>query len=298
MVQGGPRKVQGPDLLGKLALILLFFSFAFGELVDRVVANVNGEPILESELKIAQIFYGVGDRERVLKELIDKHLIAQFLEAQGVKVPESYLNTVLSNIAKTGGKTLGQLYEELYREGLTPEDLRNFLRVEIASTVAFSEFMKGKLRVSEVEIELERLKRGEVKYLREIDLVVVSKEKKEELLRALSEVGPNIESLAKKLGIKVERLKVEKGELVEPLDEEVWRGGVGQMVVAEDEENIYLAEVVREVRLYSGRSEEEIREEILRRKIRRERERILEKLKREALIEILYPREAFASSPP
>lgn len=298
MVQGGPEKVRGEGLYGKLALILLILSTAFGEMVDRVVANVNGEPILESEIKVAQIFYGIPNREEVLRRLIDNHLIAQFLKGQGISLPEGYLEAVIRDIARSNGKTLDQLYAEIYREGLTPEDLRNFLRVEITATLGFREFMKGRIRVSELEIELERLKKGEVEYVREVDLLIVPKERKEQVLKAVSEAGLDIGKLAKKLGIEPERLKVKKGELVEALDREIWRVGVGHMAVAEDEENLYLAKVIKEHRIYSGRTEEEIREEILRRKIQKERERLLEKLRRESLVEILPPRGLAVSSPP
>ncbi len=298
MVQRDPEKVSGGVIHRKLAVMLLTFSLAFADLVDRVIANVNGEPILESELKVASIFYGSADREEVLRRLIDNHLIAQFLRSQGMNIPDGYLEAVVRDVAKANNKTLDQLYRELYEEGITPEDLRNFLKVEVLATLGFSEFMQNRIKVSELEIELERLKKGEVEYLREIDLIVVPKDRKEDILRTLSEEGLDLKRVASKLGLQLERLKVKKGELIKALDEEIWKIGVGQIAVAEDEENIYLAKVVREHRVYSGRTEEEIREEILRTKILRERERILEKLRRESLVEILHPPGLAVSSPP
>ncbi len=298
MVQGDTEKVQGGGLYGKLAVILVLVSLAFGDLIDRVVANVNGEPILESELKVASIFYGNKDREDLIKDLIDRHLLAQFLRTQGINIPEGYLNAVLHDIAKSNGKSLEQLYRDLYQEGLTPEDLKNFLSVEIAYSLGFMEYMRRKVKVSDLEIELERLKSGEVEYLREIDLLVISKGRKEDVLRSVSEAGLDLRKIAGKLGVGLERLKVRKGELVKPLDEEVWRVKVGQVAIAEDEENIYIAKVIREHRLYSGRSEEQIREEILKRKVELERKKILEKLRRESLVEILHSQGLAVSSPP
>jgi parvulin-like peptidyl-prolyl isomerase len=299
MVQGDPKKIQGGGLYRKLALILLLLGgLSFGELVDRVVANVNGEPILESDLKVARIFYGPMKREELLKKLVDNHLIAQYLRSQGMSLPEGYLDAVIRDIARSNHKTVDQLYAELYREGLTPEDLRSFLSLEILANTGFAEFMKKRIKVSELEIEIERLKKGEVEYKREIELLVIPKGRKEEVLRALSEVGTDLTKLSSRLRLSLERLEVGRGDLVEPLEEEVWRVGVGQIAVAEDEENLYLAKVLKEKKLYSGRSEEEIREEILRRKIQRERIRVLEKLRKESLVEILLPREQVVSSPP
>ncbi|MDQ7037837.1 MAG: peptidylprolyl isomerase [Aquificota bacterium] len=297
MVQGGPQTVRGKGLYGKLALILLLLGTAFGEMVDRVVANVNGEPVLESEVRVAQIFYGNPDREEVLRRLIDNHLIAQYLKGQGVNVPEGYLEAVIRDVARSNGKTLDQLYEEIYQEGLTPDDLKSFLRVEITATLGFREFMKGRIRVSELEIELERLRKGEVDYVREVDLLVVPKERKDHVLKAVSEAGLDISRLAERLGVKPERLRVRRGDLVEVLDREIWRAGVGHVAIAEDEENLYLAKILKEHRIYSGRTEEEIREEILRRKLQEERKKLLEKLRREGLVEILRPRGLAVSSP-
>ena len=290
MVQEGFRGLPCGGLLGKLALILLL-STSFGELVDRVVANVNGEPILESELRIAEFFYPSESRDRLIQRLVENHLLAQFLRSKGVSVPDTYLDKVLRDIARASGKTLEELSEDLLRIGLTLEDLKNFLRTEIASTVAFREYMKRRIRVSELEVELDRLRRGEVEYMREIELIVVDKGRKEELLRAISEAGVDLKELGRRLGLRTERLRIKKGELVEPLDEEVWKARVGQTVVSEDEKNLYLAKVLRELRLYSGRSEEEIREEILMRKIERERRRVLSELREESLVEILPPLE-------
>lgn len=267
-------------------ILLLLIGLSFSQLLDRVVANVNGEPILESELKVARIFYGAVDRRELINMLVEKHLIAQFLRENGMNVPEAYIDQVVKEIAESNGRSLEELYEDLRREGLTPDDLRSFLRVEITATLGLREYLRNRIEVSEIEIELERLRKGEVDYLREIELLIIPASKKEKVLEAVSEKGSDLQEIAKSLGLKTERLRVKRGELVEPLDREVWRTPKGELTVAEDGEHLYLARVLREVRVFSGRSEEEIREEILRKKIEREREEIVRKLRRERFVEI------------
>ncbi|HHJ64518.1 MAG TPA: peptidylprolyl isomerase [Aquifex aeolicus] len=267
-------------------ILLLLIGLSFPQLLDRVVANVNGEPILESELKVARIFYGAVDRRELINMLVEKHLIAQFLRENGMNVPEAYIDQVVKEIAESNGRSLEELYEDLRREGLTPDDLRSFLRVEITATLGLREYLRNRIEVSEIEIELERLRKGEVDYLREIELLIIPASKKEKVLEAVSEKGSDLQEIAKSLGLKTERLRVKRGELVEPLDREVWRTPKGELTVAEDGEHLYLAKVLREVRVFSGRSEEEIREEILRKKIEREREEIVRKLRRERFVEI------------
>ncbi|WP_457599769.1 peptidylprolyl isomerase [Hydrogenivirga sp.] len=264
----------------------MFFGLSFAQLLDRVVANVNGEPILESELKVAEMFYGIHDRDRLISLLVEKHLIAQFLKEQGLNVPDDYIENLIRDIAKSNKKSVEELYRDLYKENLSPEDLRNFLRVEVASNLGLGEYLRSRVKVSEVEIELEKLKKGDIKYLKEVELLVVDKKDKEKLLKLVGRYGEDIEKIAKEMGYQVERLKVGRGELVENLDREIWRAKRGQLAVAEDGDNIYLAKVLRDVRIISGRSEDEIKEELLSKKLEDEKAKLVEKLKNSSLIEI------------
>ncbi len=288
MVQRDPKGLQAGALLkGALALLLIVSYLSFGQLLDRVVANVNGEPILESELKVASIFYGTEDRQKLIDILVEKHLVAQFLHQQGLNIPEGYIDQLIKDIAASNGKSVEQLYKELYKENLTPEDLRNFLKVEVASTLGLREYLSSRIDVSEVEIELERLKHGEVEFLKEIELLVVNKKDKDRLLQLIGEIGSDLEKIANALGEKTEKLKVRKGELVESLDREVWRVREGDLAIAEDEEHIYLAKVLRTVKVFSGRSEDEVKREILTKKMEEEKKRIITKLKKESFVQIL-----------
>ena len=288
MVQERSEKLPLGDLLkGTLIILLAFFHIGFGQLLDRVVANVNGEPILESELKVASIFYGIKDRKKLIDILVEKHLIAQFLSKQGLNIPEDYIDQLIKDIATSNKKSVEELYEELRKENLTIEDLRNFLRVEVASTLGLREYLSSRIDVSEVEIELERLKHGEVTFLREIELLVIDKKDKEKLLKAIEQGGTDLERIARALGAQVEKLKVKRGDLVDSLDREVWKVREGDLAIAEDEESIYLAKVLRTVRIFSGRSEDEIKKEILTRKMEEEKKRIISELKKESFVQIL-----------
>jgi len=287
MVPGYLKGLPSGAIPAKVGVILcLLIGLSFPQLLDRGVANVNGEPLLESQLRVARFFYGAMERQELINLLVEKHLIAQFLQERGMNVPDAYVDQVIEDIAESNRRSVEELYEDLRREGLTPEDLRSFIRVELASTLGLREYLQRSIEISEIEIELERLKKGEVEYLREIELLVVGPEKREEILRALEEKGPDVEAIARTLGLETERLRVKRGELVEALDREVWRTPKGELAVAEDGENIYLAKVLREIRVFSGRSEEEIREEILRKKLEEEKEKIVRKLRKERFVEI------------
>ncbi len=287
MVPGYLKGIPLGALPAKVGVVLcLLVSLSFSQLVDRVIANVNGEPLLESQLSIARMFYGAMSREELINLLVEKYLIAQFLRERGMNIPDTYVDRVLEDIARSSRKSVEELYEDLRREGLTPEDLRSFLKIELLSTLGLREFLRQNIEISEIEIELERLRKGEVEYLREIELLVVSSDRKEEILRAIDERGSDLKAIAQALGLETETLRVKRGELVEALDREVWRTPAGELAIAQEGDSIYLAKVVREVRVFSGRSEEEIREEILSRKMEEERKRMVRKLRKERFVEI------------
>ncbi len=287
MVQGKVRAIQRKVILRILIVLLCFIGASYSQLLDRVVANVNGEPVLESELKIAKMFYNLDDRGKLIDILVNKHIVFQFLTEKGLNIPPEYIETVIKDIAKSNNKTVEELYIELRKEGLTPQDLENFIKVELASTYGLKDFLRKSIKVSDVEIELERLKSGEVSFLKDIELLVVSKDRKDELLQLVSEHGQDLGKIAKELALKPERLKVRKGELIEALDKEVWKVRDGDVAIAEDEEHIYLAKVLRTVREISGRSEDQIRQEIINRKLKEEEAKLIEKLKKRSFVEIL-----------
>ncbi len=286
MVSGCIEKLQAGVLSGKpLIFILLLVSLTRAELIDRVIANVGGEPVLESEVRLAGNVFGVNDLKKAVQMLVEKHAIAVYLRSKGFKVPPDYIDRVIEDIARSNGKTVSELYRELYEEGFAPSDFRHLIEVEVASTLLYREFLSREIEISEIEIELERLKKGEVEYLKEIKLLTVPKSKKNEVLEAVAQRGGRVDALAKELGVEPEILKVKKGELLQELDAQVWGPGSG-IAVAEDEENIYLAEVVRTIRVFKGRSEDEIREEIFMRKLKEKEKEMLSEIKKEIFIEV------------
>jgi len=287
MVSGCLEKLSAGVLSRKpLILIFLLVVISRAEIVDRVIANVGGEPVLESELKLASSVFGIKDREKLYQVLIDKHAVAVFLRGKGFKVPPDYIDRVIEDIAKDNNKSVTELYKELYEEGFTPSDFKHLIEVEVSSTLLFREFLSRQIEVSEIEIELERLKKGEVEYLKEIKLLTVPKSKKDVVLKAVSTSGSDLDKLARDLNLKPEVLRVKKGDLLEELDRQVWRSDSG-LAVAEDEENIYLATVIRTVRVFKGRTEDEIREEIFMRKLREKEKEMMSRIKKEIFIEKL-----------
>ena len=72
MVSGGFKKA--------LCGVLLWTAISFSAvLVDRVVASVYSEPILESDVKMGMLFYEGLTKKQVVDKLVEHMLLYQFL---------------------------------------------------------------------------------------------------------------------------------------------------------------------------------------------------------------------------
>jgi len=267
--------------------VLLWTTLSFSAvLVDKVVASVNSEPILESDLKMGILYYATTDRKQVLDKLVDDMLLYQFLVGRGLQVPPELIEEALQNIARANRMSLEGIAQELAKEGLTLQDLRRFLERELLATQGLSAFLEREVKVSDVELELEKLKSGNVKVVRDIELLVIDR-KDEGKLKATFNSEKPLEILANDMGLNLERLRIGKGELVDALDKEVWKASPGQLVFAEDKDHIYIAKVIAQEELTEGKSPEELRQEILLRKMEARRQELLERLRRNSFIKIV-----------
>lgn len=279
MVSGGIKKV--------FCGILLWSVLSFSAVpVDRVVASVNSEPVLESDVRMGMLYYATSNKKQVLDRLVENMLLYQFLTGRGLQAPPELIEEAIQNIARANNTTIEGIARELAGEGLTLRDLRRFLEIELLATQGFNAFLEREVRVSELEIELERLKSGDVRVVREVELLVVDR-KDEERLRGKFDPNRGLEELSRALGLNLERLRVERGELVEALDREVWKASPGQLVFAEDREHIYIARVVSQGEVAGGKSQEELRQEILLRKIQARKQELLDRLRRNSFIKIV-----------
>jgi parvulin-like peptidyl-prolyl isomerase len=282
MVGENLKKLSGGILLFTALVVL---SFAQG-LVDRVVASVNGDPILESDVKLGMLFYNTTNKREVISKLVDVWLINQFLQGKGIGVQEELLDQALVKIAQANNMSLEKLQNELQKEGLTLRDLKEFLRKEILFSQGIYAVLLREVNVSSLDLELEKLQRGEVEVKRLVEVLVVDKKDGERLMKAL-EKTKDLGELAKALGLKVETLLVKKGELVESLDKEVWNAKVGDIVFGEDKEHIYVAKVLGVKEEYKGKSLEELKEELLQKKLEERKRELLQNLRKKSFIKII-----------
>lgn len=213
-----------------------------GNIVDRVVASVNGEPILESDLKIAMVYFGTKDAKLALKRLIDIYVIYQYLSSNHMGTPETFLDQTIKDMASQNNLTIEQLYEQLRKQGISPEQFRSFLSKEILATAGFAQYLRKSVKITPTDIELLKLKYGKPNIERKIELIIVPMKDKDKLSKILNNTD-SIEKMARALGVNVQTLEVQKGDLKENLDKQVWKASKGEIVFAQGKNNIYVAKI-------------------------------------------------------
>jgi len=156
----------------KLLLTLLCCSLftsilpAHAESLDRIVAVVEDDVILDSELQresamIEQrIKAGKSEmppmsvlRRQVLERMIVDKLQRQLAEKAGINVTEEMLTSSATDIARRNNMTLKQFREELEGQGMTYESFLANLRNEIIINQLRGREIGGRVKVTDREVE-------------------------------------------------------------------------------------------------------------------------------------------------
>lgn len=121
-----------------LFTIVSFFAFSNGvQAVERVVATINGAPILESQVKraLGKKANTETNRQAAVDSIIDDILVQQAIKESGVKVNYAQVDQIIENIAAQNGLTYGQLLDALDYQGISFESYRR----QIANQLLMSE---------------------------------------------------------------------------------------------------------------------------------------------------------------
>ena len=79
---------------------------------EKVVATVNGIPVLESQVQGA-LNKKTNNRQAALNKVIDDILVDQAVQESGVKVNNAQVDKIIEGIAAQNGLTFGQLLDAL-----------------------------------------------------------------------------------------------------------------------------------------------------------------------------------------
>jgi len=155
---------------GGFLLAIMFFLVPLGHaaVVDRIVAVVNDEIILLSEMDAAfepyrtkvEAAYQGKDRAGALAEarraflgrLIDGRLIEQEAKQKGISIKDEELTAVIKEIIDKRNISLADFTEELVKGGISLEFYKNDIREQMVKMRLVQRELKSKVIVTDKEI--------------------------------------------------------------------------------------------------------------------------------------------------
>ncbi|MGO1503227.1 MAG: peptidylprolyl isomerase [Marinobacter sp.] len=153
-------------LLMLLAVVLSFSAQAERKLLDQVVAIVDDDVVLQTELearintitgRLSAQGTGLPPRrlleERVLEQLITESVQLQMAEKMGMRISDNELNETLVNIADRNGMSLSEFESQLATEGVSYRQAREQIRQEMISSRVQQRQVGSRVRVTEREVE-------------------------------------------------------------------------------------------------------------------------------------------------
>ncbi len=143
------------------------------QLIDRVVAVVNDDVILASELRdemrklvsrlraanVAPPSIEVLMR-RAAEQLVLEKLQLNEAERLGISVDQDTLTKALNNIAAKNGLSLGELRSAVEKDGMEFGQFRNSIREQILITRLRNREVIGRIQVSKIEVENQLARAG------------------------------------------------------------------------------------------------------------------------------------------
>jgi len=159
-----------PSLLGP--------AEARGEIVERVVAKVNGQIITLSEFQARQLQAAqaakvdpsqIGtflrqNNAKILQQAIDEILLVQRAEDAGAKASPQAVEDVIASIKKENNLTTEEQFQEaLEREGMTVDELKRNIERQMAQRMIMHRDIEPKIAPTDAEclVEYEKLKATE-----------------------------------------------------------------------------------------------------------------------------------------
>jgi peptidyl-prolyl cis-trans isomerase SurA len=162
-----------------LLLTISFNNFAKEQLLDEIVAIVEEDVILRSELdravnNVVQQFQARQAQlpptsvleKQVLEKLINMEIQVQKADQAGVRVSEAEVDQALSQIASQNQLTLQQMQMAIENDGMSFAEFRNDMLKELKSEKIRNGLAEQEVKVSEHEVDLfladNQLNQGEV----------------------------------------------------------------------------------------------------------------------------------------
>src|SRR5574340_457527 len=155
---------------GVLSISLVTAQPAVAEIIERVVAKVNGQIITLSEFEARQMAAAqaahIGPSEaaaflrqnnaKILQDAIDEMLLLQRAEDAGLKAAPQWVDETIESIRKDNKLTSDEQFQTaLQADGLTLSELRQNIEKSMTRQMVLGREVEPKVAVSEAEIRAE-----------------------------------------------------------------------------------------------------------------------------------------------
>jgi len=151
-------------VLAAIAVALSAVSLLAQQVVDRVIASVDGEPITMHDVKAFSASAGmpIPDESdprapdlirKALKAVIENKLLESETKNFASQVEESQVDKFIDRMREQNNLTEQQFKEELLREGTTWEQFRRRARLEVEKMVMLDRDVRSKVTVSAPEVK-------------------------------------------------------------------------------------------------------------------------------------------------
>lgn len=119
---------------------------------EKVVATVNGIPVLESQVRGA-LNKKTNDRQAALNKVIDDILVDQAVKESGVKVNNAQVDQIIEGIAAQNGLTFGQLLDALDYQGISYRAYRQQIAQQVMMSEVRNHAISQSVDVSREQVE-------------------------------------------------------------------------------------------------------------------------------------------------
>lgn len=138
-----------------LALVVVGVTAAGAEVVNRIVATIDGEPITAFE--VARYREQLGERPATDQQLLDAIVTERLLEkeaaARGITATPEDVNAYIQEIKQRGNVDDTAFAAALAQQGLTVEQYRERVEKELVKTQLIAREIRGRVSVSDEDVE-------------------------------------------------------------------------------------------------------------------------------------------------
>lgn len=144
------------NLLKSTLLTVLGFAVATaGFAAERVVATVNGDPVLESQVKqaLGKKADNESNRRAAIDDVIDDILVQQAIQKSGIKITSAQVERAIEGIAAQNKITYGQLLDAIEYQGMSIGQYRQQIAHQMLMAAVQQQNVGKNVDVSREQVE-------------------------------------------------------------------------------------------------------------------------------------------------